>query len=113
MLAFAACLIGAGALLSLLIRAPGLILALIGFGVALAGAILLRPALGADASVPIALLVAMVALQAGYGLGVVLRAVVASRSERHVRGDRAAREASDPVPQSWSDPHDGRPLNRS
>lgn len=112
MVAFAVCLLGAGALLSLLFRAPGLVLVLVSFCVAVAAALVLSPALNTDVSLPIALLVAAVSLQAGYGLAVVLRAVILGQARQAGRGKRAL-QAPNPAPPNWSQSHDGGPMNRS
>lgn len=111
MMAFAICMLGAGALLSLLVRVPSLVLVLLGFCAAVAAATVLSSALGATPNVPIALLVAVVALQAGYGLGVVLRAVALKYARRDRRDKRVQPVAHSAKP-NFSGPHDSGPLNQ-
>lgn len=113
MAAFTACLIAAGAVLSLLTRVHGLVLVLAGLLVAITAAAMLSPVLGATYGLPLALLVAVVALQAGYGLGVVLRATLLRRSPGQAGRDapETFAEAPETVPQSLRRSHDGGPLN--
>lgn len=113
MAAFTACLIAAGAILSLLTRVQGFVLVLGGLLLAVASAAILSPALGTGAGLPLTLLVAVIALQAGYGLGVILRATLGRRS--HAARDRdqpqTFAEASEAAAHPRRSPQDGGPLN--
>ncbi|ACL55880.1 hypothetical protein [Methylobacterium nodulans] len=75
MLAFAVCLTLAGATLSIFARVPAL-LAVLGLTLLAIVAASGLPLVGLDTShpLPVNLIVAVVALQVGYGLGVILRA---------------------------------------
>jgi hypothetical protein len=114
MAAFTACLIAAGAVLSGLTRVHGLVLVLAGTVLTVGSAAVLSPALGTGYGVPLTLVVAVVALQVGYGLGVILRAVLARRAQaRPQRAPPAVYlEAPEAMPQGLRRSHDGGPLNQ-
>ncbi len=102
MILFAICLCFAGALLSIVARFSGLV-AIVSLVVL---AILIGPLLGwlgigTSASLPWAIVVAVVALQIGYGLGVVVRARLLSFREggstaTSVSPNRQGRAQADP-----------------
>lgn len=75
MILFAICLCCAGALLSIIARFSGLvaIVSLVVLAI-LIGTLLGWLGIGTSASLPWAIVVAVIALQVGYGLGVVVRA---------------------------------------
>ncbi|GJD54725.1 hypothetical protein [Methylobacterium dankookense] len=113
MAAFTASLIAAGAVLSLLTRVHGLILVLAGLVVAILSAAVLSPALGTGYGLSLTLVVAVIALQVGYGLGVILRAVLGRRADERAERDQPAAyvEAPEAMPQRLRRSHDGGPLN--
>jgi hypothetical protein len=83
MLSFALCLMAAGGILSLIARVQGLLAVLLGVALACCAVILVRwfddmPAV----SLGVTLIVAIGALQIGYGIGVVARAAFELRSRR-------------------------------
>jgi hypothetical protein len=97
MLLFAICLCGAGAILSVVARFPALVaIILLTILAAVAGAALSFLNVEASASLPLTIVVAVIALQVGYGLGVVTRGGVSSffEARRGVGTDRAARSTS-------------------
>ena len=113
MLAFAICLIGAGALLSFFARIPALVLVFVALGIMITAATVLNVAFDDTYSLPLTLVVAAVALQVGYGLAVVLRGVWAGHGGRErVRSERVAEgTASEATARTWSRSHDSGPLN--
>ena len=112
MAVFTACLVAAGAGLSLLARVQGLVLVLAGLALAIAAAALLSPALGTGHGWAVTLLVAVVALQVGYGAGIILRARLARREQRST--ERVAAPPSDApeaAAQRLPRSHESGPLN--
>ncbi|WP_019905992.1 hypothetical protein [Methylobacterium sp. 77] len=114
MLILSTCLIAAGALLSFLARVSGLVVILIGFCVIVAAATLLGPALGNTFGLPVTLVIAIVALQIGYGAAIVLRSVIAQRTEQaRAKIDRSVEgNAPEIIPQRWSRSQDGGPMSQ-
>ncbi|GJD53504.1 hypothetical protein OPKNFCMD_6280 [Methylobacterium crusticola] len=112
MVAFAVCLFCAGAVLSVIARVPALLVVLgavilatlVAGGLALAG-------LGGSRPVLANVVVATVALQAGYGAGVILRAALHMLQASHqaARAMRGPPEAPHPSPERSGAPHPGRP----
>ena len=88
---FAICLCGAGAVLSVVARFSGLVavVSLVALAI-LAGTLLHLVGLAPPASAPWAIVVAVIALQVGYGLGVIVRARL-----RGFREGRRARPGAD------------------
>ncbi|NEU14279.1 hypothetical protein G3T14_19415 [Methylobacterium sp. BTF04] len=97
MVAFALCLVGAGIILTLLARLPGLVMVLAGLVVVISALTILGVfAVDTTYSLPVNLVVGIVALQIGYGLGVVLRAVLGHSTAR-VRSRTVQMGRRDPV----------------
>ena len=100
------CLIGAGALLSFLTRVTGLALILVGFSVilvSLAGFALIS---GDGGELLVRLIASMIALQAGYGLTIVLRSILVRPAQKS-KDQNVQSDPSKALPQLWSKSHDG------
>lgn len=83
MLSFALCLMAAGGMLSLIARVQGLLAVLLGIALACCAVILIRSFDGfLAAPLGVTLIVAIGALQIGYGIGVVTRAALEMRNRR-------------------------------
>ena len=90
-LVFSLCLAAAGGMLSLTARIHGLVVVIIGVVLACCTVVLVRSLNGTPA-VPLGLtvIVALSALQIGYGVGVVARAALEARSRRSQRPTESA-----------------------
>ncbi|MCE4225139.1 hypothetical protein HCU64_15385 [Methylobacterium sp. C25] len=89
MVIFGLCLLGAGAILSLFSRVSGLVAIALGVVISLVlGTLFVSSDVAPAYPVGVAFIVAIVALQIGYGLGVVARALLDSRLRRTSSTDR-------------------------